>query len=483
MKYAKSKNLTVYDVLTIASMIEREAGVPKQRKLVASVIYNRLHEGMPLGIDATIRFATGNYAKPLTESQLASRLALQHAHQHRPAAGPDQQPRPGSDRSRRAPGQDQVPLLRQRPEHVQRTHLRQDRSRIRSRRPEVRKGARKERRQRAEQLRGIVPRPGGDRLPGRRTRARRRCRRRRWRRWGWPKSGATARSRWRRRSFEVEAHRPDCERLRRGSTSPSRTRKRRWRWPTRRARRRGRSAPPTRSASPPTAPPTTTSRCAPGSSPRTPTRAGLLAALPAPPRGRALVLGAGGAARAAIWALVGVGRGGRGPGAAADPGEEESDRAGGRSAAPLQVDVWNRTRGRAAEVAAELGASAVAALDQSAYDLIVNTTAVGLRGEDPFEHLPLAPGAFSSSARPWSTWSTASAPARCSPLPWPPAPPPSTASRSSSAGRPLAAKSGPAARPRSTRCAPPPAPDRLLATFPTYGWDNSPTNAPIALAA
>jgi UPF0755 protein len=71
MKYAKSKNLTVYDVLTIASMIEREAGVPKQRKLVASVIYNRLHEGMPLGIDATIRFATGNYSAPLTESQLA----------------------------------------------------------------------------------------------------------------------------------------------------------------------------------------------------------------------------------------------------------------------------------------------------------------------------------------------------------------------------------------------------------------------------
>jgi uncharacterized YceG family protein len=71
MSYAKSKNLTVYDVLTIASMIEREAGVASQRKLVASVIYNRLHEGMPLGIDATIRFATGNYSEPLTESQLA----------------------------------------------------------------------------------------------------------------------------------------------------------------------------------------------------------------------------------------------------------------------------------------------------------------------------------------------------------------------------------------------------------------------------
>jgi uncharacterized YceG family protein len=72
MKYAKSKNLTVFDVVTIASMIEREAGVPKQRKLVSSVIYNRLHEGMTLGIDSTIRFATGNYERPLTQSELES---------------------------------------------------------------------------------------------------------------------------------------------------------------------------------------------------------------------------------------------------------------------------------------------------------------------------------------------------------------------------------------------------------------------------
>jgi UPF0755 protein len=71
MRYAKSKNLTVFDVVTIASMVEDEAGVDSQRGLVASVIYNRLRDGMPLGIDATIRFATGNYTEPLTESELA----------------------------------------------------------------------------------------------------------------------------------------------------------------------------------------------------------------------------------------------------------------------------------------------------------------------------------------------------------------------------------------------------------------------------
>jgi hypothetical protein len=72
MGYARSKNLTTYDVVTIASMVEDEAGLEGQRALVAAVIYNRLREGMPLGIDATTRFATGNYTEPLTESELAT---------------------------------------------------------------------------------------------------------------------------------------------------------------------------------------------------------------------------------------------------------------------------------------------------------------------------------------------------------------------------------------------------------------------------
>jgi UPF0755 protein len=71
MSYARSKNLTTRDVVTIASMVEREAQLEGERPLIAAVIYNRLHEGMPLGIDATIRFATGNYDEPLTESELA----------------------------------------------------------------------------------------------------------------------------------------------------------------------------------------------------------------------------------------------------------------------------------------------------------------------------------------------------------------------------------------------------------------------------
>ena len=71
MSYARNKNLTVFDVVTIASMIEREVQVPRERKLVAAVIYNRLKAGQPLGIDATTRYATGNWTRPLTRSDLA----------------------------------------------------------------------------------------------------------------------------------------------------------------------------------------------------------------------------------------------------------------------------------------------------------------------------------------------------------------------------------------------------------------------------
>jgi uncharacterized YceG family protein len=72
MSYAKRKNLTRYDVLIIASMIEREAQLAKDRPLIAAVIYNRLHQHMPLGIDATLRYALHNWTQPLKVSELQS---------------------------------------------------------------------------------------------------------------------------------------------------------------------------------------------------------------------------------------------------------------------------------------------------------------------------------------------------------------------------------------------------------------------------
>jgi uncharacterized YceG family protein len=70
LSYAKRKKLTRYDVLIIASMIEREAQLAKERPLVAAVIYNRLKQGMPLQIDATIRYYTNNWQRPIRQSEL-----------------------------------------------------------------------------------------------------------------------------------------------------------------------------------------------------------------------------------------------------------------------------------------------------------------------------------------------------------------------------------------------------------------------------
>jgi UPF0755 protein len=73
MAKARERNLTPYDVLIIASMVEKETMAPQERRLVAAVIYNRLREGMPLGIDATIRYGLDvPGTEPLRQSHLQS---------------------------------------------------------------------------------------------------------------------------------------------------------------------------------------------------------------------------------------------------------------------------------------------------------------------------------------------------------------------------------------------------------------------------
>jgi shikimate dehydrogenase len=92
----------------------------------------------------------------------------------------------------------------------------------------------------------------------------------------------------------------------------------------------------------------------------------LVQALPFAARGRtAVVLGAGGSARAAVWSLL-------------DAGARE-------------VRVWNRTRDRAQRLCDELGGSPVDRLAGAA-DLLVNCTSVGLDGADPFDRLPIDAG-------------------------------------------------------------------------------------------
>ncbi len=58
---AKQRHLTPYDVVVIASMIEREVRVPAERPLVAAVFLNRLRLGMPLQADPTVIYGLTSF--------------------------------------------------------------------------------------------------------------------------------------------------------------------------------------------------------------------------------------------------------------------------------------------------------------------------------------------------------------------------------------------------------------------------------------
>ncbi len=73
---ARALHVTPYQLLIVASMVEREALIPGDRAKIAAVIYNRLAQRMPLGIDASIYYAVelasgiATYTHELTEAQL-----------------------------------------------------------------------------------------------------------------------------------------------------------------------------------------------------------------------------------------------------------------------------------------------------------------------------------------------------------------------------------------------------------------------------
>ena len=63
-------NLTEYELVTVASLIEKEAARPEERPLVASVIYNRIRRDMPLQIDASIHYALDKQGEQLSLADL-----------------------------------------------------------------------------------------------------------------------------------------------------------------------------------------------------------------------------------------------------------------------------------------------------------------------------------------------------------------------------------------------------------------------------
>ncbi len=69
-KRAEELNLTLHEVLTIASLVEREAAVDHERDSIAGVIHNRIAIGMRLQIDATIQYILGETKEFLTFADL-----------------------------------------------------------------------------------------------------------------------------------------------------------------------------------------------------------------------------------------------------------------------------------------------------------------------------------------------------------------------------------------------------------------------------
>lgn len=70
LTYASSKNLDTFDVVTIASILEREAKLPEEFPLVSSVIYNRLAKPMRLQLCASVLYTLPEGTTSLTNDDL-----------------------------------------------------------------------------------------------------------------------------------------------------------------------------------------------------------------------------------------------------------------------------------------------------------------------------------------------------------------------------------------------------------------------------
>lgn len=67
---AGGRTISPYEVVIVASLIEKETSQPDERPMIARVIYNRLARGMPLGIDASVLYAIGEQKEQLTRADL-----------------------------------------------------------------------------------------------------------------------------------------------------------------------------------------------------------------------------------------------------------------------------------------------------------------------------------------------------------------------------------------------------------------------------
>jgi peptidoglycan lytic transglycosylase G len=70
LQRAKELGMSVHQVVTLASIIEKETGAPQERALISSVFYNRLKRGMRLESDPTVIYGIPDFDGNLTRRDL-----------------------------------------------------------------------------------------------------------------------------------------------------------------------------------------------------------------------------------------------------------------------------------------------------------------------------------------------------------------------------------------------------------------------------
>jgi UPF0755 protein len=106
---AAARGLSLHELVTFASIVEKEAVVPEERPLIAGVFWNRLHRDMPLQADPTVAYAVGKDGRAPTRDDLQVHSPFNTYRHHGLPPGPIANPGRASIEATLAPAK--VPYL------------------------------------------------------------------------------------------------------------------------------------------------------------------------------------------------------------------------------------------------------------------------------------------------------------------------------------------------------------------------------------
>ena len=109
---ARSRDLSFHQLLTLASIIEKEAVDRSEMPLISAVFWNRLRLEMPLQADPTVQYAVGKDRRRLTRDDLQVESPFNTYRRVGTSAGPHREPRPRGHPGRRQSRPGVLPLLR-----------------------------------------------------------------------------------------------------------------------------------------------------------------------------------------------------------------------------------------------------------------------------------------------------------------------------------------------------------------------------------